>query len=323
MATVLDTDQLDPRDRADAVESTVKGMSAPTHMAHNPSEGRIHAEIDAWRLGPVSLVHAHVSGFKQVRTPKLVRVSPSPVFYVGVMRRDSCRMSIAEEQGEFRTGQLFCMDYDLPYTFDWCDGTASGVHIELEQLGLPHETIRAALLRPQRSPLHSMVAGQLGLMADSADTLVDDPAALELGYSRVEMVRALVISAAGSGNTDGTALPADILLPQIRDYVRRRLSDPALNPGAIARAHNISVRYLYSLCARAGFSLEQWIITQRLERVRSDLARPETRHRSITSIAYHYGFRDQSHFSRRFRAAYGMTARDWRRTALEQPGATG
>ncbi|WP_198036839.1 helix-turn-helix transcriptional regulator [Nocardia sp. BMG51109] len=186
--------------------------------------------------------------------------------------------------------------------------------VPLYELDVSAETIRRAHCL-QASPLYSLVAKQLVLMTDTADALAADPAAADLGTVCVDMVRALLISAAGSTG-DGTALPTDMLLTQIRDYIRRHLTDPDLTPAEIARAHHISIRYLYKLCARAGFSLHEWTITQRLDRVRRDLAAPKHQHRTIAVVAQHYGFRDPSHFARRFRAAYGMTPREWRHTAL-------
>lgn len=44
-----------------------------------------------------------------------------------------------------------------------------------------------------------------------------------------------------------------------------------------------------------------------------ELLRRESRHRSIAAIARSWGFRDPSHFARRFLAAYGVTPKEWRR----------
>ena len=77
----------------------------------------------------------------------------------------------------------------------------------------------------------------------------------------------------------------------------------------------MSVRQLYKTCAAAGLSLEQWIIDQRLETARTVLASPAGRHRSIAATALACGFADPSHFSRRFRDAFGMSPRDWQQVA--------
>ncbi|WP_442819328.1 AraC family transcriptional regulator [Streptomyces sp. NBC_01236] len=60
-------------------------------------------------------------------------------------------------------------------------------------------------------------------------------------------------------------------------------------------------------------SLEQTIIEQWLEGARSTLASPVGRTRTIGSVARAWGFTDASHFTRRFKEAYGVTPKEWRR----------
>jgi AraC-like DNA-binding protein len=86
---------------------------------------------------------------------------------------------------------------------------------------------------------------------------------------------------------------------------RRRRSAAAEPRGQAAR----------QACGASGLSLEQWIIDQRLEAAHADLASSTGRRRSIAATSRAYGFQDPSHFSRRFRGAYGMTPRDWQQLA--------
>jgi AraC-like DNA-binding protein len=109
------------------------------------------------------------------------------------------------------------------------------------------------------------------------------------------------------------AVQADAVVAQVRAYVRAHVRDPGLDAALIAAALAVSVRQLYRLCAMAGFRLEQEIIGQRLTGARAELADPASRHRSIAVVARRWGFADPSHFTRRFREAYGATPRQWRR----------
>ncbi|WP_433663253.1 helix-turn-helix domain-containing protein [Nocardia sp. CA-128927] len=318
----LDTNQFDRCDRGE-VAATLRKFAAFTCVADNTSDDLAYAHYEGWRFGQVRIQRWLLSGFSMVRTIKHIRNSPTQIIAINVQIHNTSRLTQGETQHETRAGQLFIMDLDLPYQLDWHGGLAECLLLPTDELGLSAETIRTAMSRPQSSPICNLLANHISLICASSDALEGDPATRELGDSILEMARAFLMSAAACGNEDGTALPQDVLLTQIRDYVQRRLADPDLNPARIARAHNVSVRHLYKVCARAGFSLEQWIIGQRLERVRSDLARVDTRHRSIAAIAYNRGLRDPAHLTRRFRAAYGVTPSQWRREALEQASATG
>ncbi|MFE4590905.1 helix-turn-helix domain-containing protein [Streptomyces laurentii] len=97
---------------------------------------------------------------------------------------------------------------------------------------------------------------------------------------------------------------------RIQAFIDRRLADPELTPQAIARAHHISVRYLHKLFENEDATVNRWIQRRRLDRSRRDLAL----HRNVTiaAVAHQWGFASAAHYSRVFRAAYGMSPREWR-----------
>ncbi|WP_330253344.1 helix-turn-helix domain-containing protein [Nocardia sp. NBC_00565] len=72
-----------------------------------------------------------------------------------------------------------------------------------------------------------------------------------------------------------------------------------------------------SRTANTDYGLERWNIGQRLDRIGCELVRAESGHRAISMIARRCGFRDPTHFVRRFRAAYGTAPREWRRATME------
>ncbi|MFD4701025.1 helix-turn-helix transcriptional regulator [Streptomyces niveus] len=66
------------------------------------------------------------------------------------------------------------------------------------------------------------------------------------------------------------------------------------------------------MLAENGTSPAAWIRHRRLERCRLDLANPRLNARPIQAIAERWGFTNPTHFSRLFRAAYGIPPRDYR-----------
>ncbi|MFB7673070.1 helix-turn-helix domain-containing protein [Kitasatospora purpeofusca] len=104
-----------------------------------------------------------------------------------------------------------------------------------------------------------------------------------------------------------------------KEYILRRLGDPALTPEGIAAAHHFSVRYLHKLYQYEGVTVGRWIQRRRLEMCRRELARPSARPATVAGVAKRWGFVSTSHFSRVFRAAYGVTPREWQAGSRE-PG---
>jgi AraC-like DNA-binding protein len=103
-----------------------------------------------------------------------------------------------------------------------------------------------------------------------------------------------------------------VLLARVRAFIEQRLSDPALSPDHVAAAHHISLRYLYRLFEAEGGSVAGWIRQRRLEQCRRDLLNPALADRSVSAIAAHWGLTNASHFSRTFRAAYGLPPTEYR-----------
>jgi AraC-like DNA-binding protein len=92
------------------------------------------------------------------------------------------------------------------------------------------------------------------------------------------------------------------------------LQDSDLGAAQIAAAHYISVRQLYNVWARdaGGPTLGQSIMSRRLARAHGRLAEGSPARLNISAVARQCGYTNVSHFSRRFRGAYGVSRTEWR-----------
>lgn len=100
--------------------------------------------------------------------------------------------------------------------------------------------------------------------------------------------------------------------PALCTFIETRLREPSLCPDDVARGNGISTRHLHRLFRQAGTSFGTFVRDLRLARCRADLADPRCAALSVTAIAFRWGFSDSAHFSRSFKAAYGVTARAFR-----------
>ena len=84
---------------------------------------------------------------------------------------------------------------------------------------------------------------------------------------------------------------------------------PALTPiERIARANNISLRYLHLLFGLCEMSASEWLWHRRLQRAYDLIAKGDGQ--SITEIAFALGFSSSAHVSTMFRRTYGVSPRD-------------
>ncbi|MFC9435214.1 helix-turn-helix domain-containing protein [Nocardia sp. NPDC057030] len=318
MVIVLDTATVAPHERADLVAAAIRETAAPMHLELAGPDRDIRCRFEQWQLGDTTLLRSALGGIKVVRTPRLIRQAPATQFLINFTRGGTgSRFTRGATRYHYDDGDLFLLELNRPFEAEYAGGECVSLQMPHELLDLSEDIVRDAADRLRASPLHHLLVTQLAELIDIAPTVHEPAAGDALGQSCLEVIRALLVTAVDHG--DATAVPTDIMVARIRAYIRRHLADPTLTPATIARAHYISIRHLYKICAQAGIRLEQWIIAQRLDRARAQLARPDLARHTIAAVAHRYGFRDPAHFTQRFRATYGMTPSQWRADTDHRP----
>lgn len=150
------------------------------------------------------------------------------------------------------------------------------------------------------------IAGRLdsmdGLLAQRLEANVIDLLATTLGYAQEAQKRDL-LSAGVKGE----------YIHRIKHFIRRNLDDERLSPDWIAAAHHISTRYLHMLFETESVSISRYVQQLRLESCRAALGDPSFAGHSVSEIAYRFGFKDASHFSRTFKNEFGETPARYRK----------
>ncbi len=108
---------------------------------------------------------------------------------------------------------------------------------------------------------------------------------------------------------------------EAKRFIEAHLKDPALSPGAIASALRLSPRYLRTLFSGDQETLSAYILRRRLEECARQISSSLWRGRTLTDIAFAWGFNSAAHFTRVFRDHYGMTPRQYRDIHLAQEAA--
>ncbi|MGY1804204.1 helix-turn-helix domain-containing protein [Blastococcus sp. SYSU D00922] len=308
---LLDTATVAPEHRVAAFRAAFDQASVPCRIEHLGPDAHVRSRMHLWHFGQANLFSTDASGFRLVRTARHLRMESPPVVALAVQSSGVGRFRQFDAEALVPAGSLMVSDLTAPYEFSWVDtGGSRAFQIPYGRLALPQDVVRRAAPRLAASPLHHLVRDHLVRLASAADRLATDPGATALGTATIELVRALLVSAADDERLAGE-VRAETLLTRALAWAREHLTETDLGPERIAAVHNVSVRQLYKACAEAGISLEQWLISERLELARAELASAAGRRRPIATTARGCGFSDPSHFARRFRAAYGLSPREW------------
>ncbi|MEU3852312.1 helix-turn-helix domain-containing protein [Streptomyces sp. NPDC029554] len=211
---------------------------------------------------------------------------------------------------------------DVPQFDDDCRMTV--FRIARRHLGVPSSDLDRVLgaTVPGRGHPGALVSDFLSALAAEARSpraLIGD----RLTRSALDLVAVLVmelLEAESAQEVSRAERAGHEMLSRIRAYIDRRLTEPDLSPGSIARAHHISVRYLHKLFQNDGTTVGRWVRQRRLDSCRRELSRDRSRGITVAAVANHWGFSSPAHFSRTFRQAYGMTPSQWQALATSRAG---
>jgi AraC-like DNA-binding protein len=95
---------------------------------------------------------------------------------------------------------------------------------------------------------------------------------------------------------------------RIERYICDNLRDPELNVTKIAHELGLSTRYVHKLFEAEPVNVMQRALAQRLRECHRDVAARGTR--SISDVAYSWGFNSPAHFSRVFKKHFGVRPSD-------------
>ncbi|WP_240980764.1 MULTISPECIES: helix-turn-helix domain-containing protein [unclassified Streptomyces] len=314
MTVIVSTDQVPPRDRqaffADAVMQT--------HFRHDMTflegPGPFSASITTDQLGPLRINRVLSGPAHASRTRRLLSHDPEEYVTVGLHRRGAPRMLAQDgrETGAMRPGDMVILTSYGPYASVYTEP------VEIVSVMLP----RPALLVPD-SDLHGLTGGiipgdeGLGrLLSPFLSRLADTAASHtpevgeQLARNVTDLLATLCAERLAHDRIDAETAERALLL-RIRFFINRNLAQPGLSPESIARAHGISTRYLHKLFKGEGMTVSRWILRRRLEECRRELDPRGPRTPTVSSVARRWGFTHLAHFSRAFRAAYGMSPREW------------
>ncbi|HEY6494461.1 MAG TPA: helix-turn-helix domain-containing protein [Trebonia sp.] len=311
MAVLLDTSELPPDRRAAAVAEIIRfSSSVPTHAVYNCPDDQVSARFEYFAYGEPRLLRSRNSSLGLVTTPLLLKGAESDLFAVSLKLTGTATITQAQRR-TLGGGDLFATHLWRPFEFFDDGGDNSAFYIPLDRLGLPRDYAARAGEAINTSPLAGQLRRHLRILFRDADAISHSPAASMVGQATTDLVRAALVSA-----IDDEPLRADGwdqgLTSVVKSYISQHLADPDLGADRIARAMFISVRQVYKLWETEPRPLGQWILERRLDAARHELTSPRGRNQTIAAVARRWGFTDSTHFSRRFRQAYGMSPREWR-----------
>ncbi|WP_172331896.1 helix-turn-helix domain-containing protein [Mangrovicoccus sp. HB161399] len=258
---------------------------------------------------------------KIYRRRQEIRKDCDAVCFLNLQLRGQSRMVQFGREALLQPGDFSLVDSTEPYLVDYCsdDWEQHSFRIPGALLGtvLGGTERRMAIRYGAESPLNSVAVSFLCSVAKLAEDL--SSADIALSNQIVNLVGLALESPSGDvAGSEGDL--RECLAQSILDYISANAQDPDMTPSKAAQRFRISVRYVHKVLEGRGTTFGKSLLDRRLELCAESLLRDPSA--PIGSIAFHWGFGDLSHFSRSFRAKYGMTPTEYRVEGLKNPGAS-
>jgi AraC-like DNA-binding protein len=308
VALFLDTRDVAPEARRDSVHDAYLRADVPRQVSLTSEEAVAATRIEAWLLGSTKLFCPESPGLDVIRkSGSSQQLDPMIALCIQTV---GTGLSVQDgERHRLMPGDLLMIGPTSTNKF-LINGATTAVEIPFDEVGVSVEMAQMASERLSASRLFSLVGRHLLALRHEADAISTSAAAGTIGLATVQLVRALIVSAVEDERSARSVL-SDALAARIFAYVRQHLTDTDLTPLKIAHVHDISLRYLYKICDAADVRLMEGIMEERLEGARRDLSAPHSSFGSVSLVARKWCFKDPSHFSNRFRRAYGVSPREF------------
>lgn len=311
MSVVLDTTPIPVTERAEYWHEAISRTFIPLDVSLLEGEPSA-ASITSRRLGSLQISLVQAGPQQVVRSRSLIARGGEDHITLALQHRGTARLVQDGRQVLLRPGAFAVSDAGRPFAKELPEPFAfTAFHWPRTAVGMSEEELReltVTAFEPDGGTA-ALVAAYLGRLARSAGSL-DPHIASRLAATALDLLAALAHERRGRSGPEAPE-SALVALARFKDYILRHLGDPGLGPERIAAAHHLSVRYLHKVFEYEGVTVTRWIQRQRLDMCRRDLARPGAGRATVAAVAGRWGFVSASHFSRVFRAAYGVSPSEW------------
>jgi AraC family transcriptional activator of tynA and feaB len=303
----------------DTFRETLRSTFLDVEHEPRPSTGTVKAEFHPRVIGGLvstwvkSLGEGYSSAY---RDRHHISTDPSDCLVLMLVRAGTIWHQQLGRSTETSPGDMVLIDSRQPYQVRYTNSSACLT------VRVPTELLCEALGTPDRY-CGIAINGRNGLNALHSDFLYStwrhtgSFSICDEGTIRARVIETIA-SLCGSVVDQAMAQSSarELHFERARRFIASRLKVPGLAPADIACALRISISRLHAIMRSNGTSAGKLILGLRLDRCRDALADPRLSRWTITRIALDWGFADAAHFTKTFKARFGLTPRQFRCRAL-------
>ena len=241
------------------------------------------------------------NAYRSKRTHRDARLAGANYYYAAFQVAGRSVMTQNDEVAQLAAGDVALLDAARPAA---CFANDS----QWLRLQLPRQSLISHLGFEPQGGLHARAATPAARLlfdlvrdADKADGLAASAADSYMQLAIYDLIGALFAPPSHASR------PGDRLFARIRGVVKDGFADPDFSPREVAAEVGISLRYLQKLFTARASTCSEFIYSLRLDHAAHLLHRRASLGTSqpLSEIAFACGFRDYTHFARKFRHRFG------------------
>ncbi len=286
---------------------------APVRPINGNKDFRAEVQSTPIANGALNIVCANAHQVDRTRAE--IASSAAECFYLNLIMHGDCNVRQSGREVTFSTGDVGIFASDKPFNLMH----ERSRELKVASFWVPQAALESRL--PDGLPTgpkivsSDPVIGRLvveiaSALAQNVDLMTSNEA--EKLYGMLLDSVALQLSSSARSEAGRRTLFSNGHYLTASRIVSANIHDPLLSASGVAKKLGISTRYLHRIFEQNAVTFSEHIMALRLDGASRDLRNLSKRHLSILEIALSWGFKDHSHFSRRFKNRFFMSPRDWR-----------
>lgn len=286
----------------------------PLRPKINPSNARsFEAKVQSYDVGDGVLNFVSATSHQVNRGVAEIAASPADCFYLNLQLGGQCQITQNGKTSVLSVGEVGIFDSSENFNLQHDKFPNLKVaSLMLPKNSIPNGSSSETQLEPQilsRHPVYgAVIAETMKSLTDSINWA---------SGSQVLRLQELIISLIGlsAQTTDNDAQTGNRTLAQlarVKRIVRMHCTVPGYSVADCAAETSLSPRYIHQLFENDEESFRSFLVGERLNIASRLLRNPAYARFPVSTISHDSGFKDPSHFSRKFRDRYGCTPAEWR-----------
>jgi AraC-like DNA-binding protein len=288
----------------DCLQSDIERICGSFQIESHGRASHVRGKASMGRIGRFEAAYVSIDADRVTRDRKQIAQDPGDHLFLLMQEYGSCGVRQGDKLDILHPGDMYLVDSTQSSDFYYNGALSHQISLHLPRKEMMHrygERIAGGMAIDRKDPLWLAMQAVLAKLMSGPDL----PAAGAHAEAFLGLLGAYIMGAQESQNVKQSAPNA--ILSTALQHIEHCFRDPDFGPKDLAEKLNVSPRTLQRHFQQLDETPGKRLLNVRLDHAHAKLSGQAngSKDQSVSTIAYHCGFNDLSHFYREFRKRYG------------------